>query len=160
MRDPDWKKWESDVAFMVDGDVVYASGSTDKFKGDVKTPEVLIDCKFTESSGYRLTDSMWKKLSLWARNESREPVVAVRVKGHRGCEVAVMDELFYDLISGIDTSSSEAPNEIGAKGRVIGYRMDMRPPTVIWIGRRRLVACSMESFAEMLWEWRSKSEDK
>lgn len=94
---PGWQVWEEDVASIVGGDLVKASGRLTGYKGDVKTGNLLIDCKYTETERYSLSSKMWRSVSEWATNEMRVPMIAVRFAS--GCEVGVMRLRDYEHIA-------------------------------------------------------------
>lgn len=79
-RKPDWQLWEEEMAQRVGGGLVKASGRLTGYKGDVKTSDVLIDCKHTSTQRYTLTAKTWKAVSEWAMNEMRVPMVAVKIE--------------------------------------------------------------------------------
>ena len=146
---PDWEEWERDVAYAIEsGDQVKGSGRFDMAKGDVKTHSFLIDCKYTNGSGYALTEALWDKLGAWATNEYREPVVAVRIENESAIdEVAVIPEhIYYQIVKEplrIDDSGLKRQ-----KSRKIGASMSSKRPTIFQLGRQRLVAYRFSEFAE------------
>lgn len=150
-KTPAWMVWESDVAYLLNGAKVKASGATNLFKGDVKTPTVMVDCKHTESGKYTVTAEFWKKLSSWATNEAREPVIAVRIEqpGSERCEVAVMTELFYNAVAGdgFDTGAEEPKRQ---KQKAITAKHSKAEPTVFAVGPFRLVAYGFGEFMDDL----------
>lgn len=143
MRDePLWSIWEQDVAERTAGKVVKASGMTELFKADVKTDKYLIDCKYTETDSYRLSLTMWEKICSWATNESREPVVAVRIeKGNRTpYECAVLPEYIYCKLFHVDTSMVEVHE-------MRSHKIVNKPAVEIFqIGNHRLVSLPFERF--------------
>lgn len=111
-REGAWKRWERDVCKMLDVAPVIASGSTDGYKGDAKGKDILIDAKYTSTRWYALRQDTWKKLASWARNESRRPVLAIRVDSgdeNMDGEFVVIEESYYCELFGMDTSSEDAP---------------------------------------------------
>jgi hypothetical protein len=156
--EPAWSVWENDVALSIGGSKVRASGRFSMFKGDVKTGAVMVDCKHTETGGYAVTADFWKKLSSWAVNEGREPVIAVRMDGCRDgrSEVAVVNELFYNQISssGFDTGSKEPKRQ---KQKTVSDKHSGNEPTVFSVGPFRLVAYSFEAFVEDLVGYESEA---
>lgn len=149
--EPAWSVWETDVAYDTGGSKVRASGRFSMFKGDVKTPTVMVDCKHTESGKYTVTAEFWKKLSSWAMNEAREPVIAVRIEQPEceRCEVAVMTELFYHAVAGdgFDTGAEEPKRQ---KQKAITAKHSKAEPTVFVVGPFRLVAYGFGEFMDDL----------
>lgn len=140
-----WKVWEDDVAEALNGDKVKASGMTDGYKGDVKTRTFLIDAKETASDGYAVTESFWKELSAWARNEGREPAIAIRLGSEHVYEVAVVSEMSY-----AERHPSFKPNDQlkRQKQKRMTKNMDSKNPCNFIAGKYRLVAYSFDEFAK------------
>ena len=147
MRNRDlWREWEDDVAYLTDGDIVKASGATDYAKGDVKTSEFLIDAKETRSDGFSVKDDFWSKLSTWARNEGREPAIAIRIYGESSTyEVAVVNEMSY-----AERHADYEPDDQLKKQRQkrVTCKMSGKKPTQFLVGKYRLVAYSFDEFCK------------
>ena len=90
-----WREWEDDAAEMLGIDTVKASGRLYAHKGDAKGKGLLIDCKDTQTDGYSVTETFWKELSTWARNETKEPAIAIRIEQDAVYEIAVVTEMWY-----------------------------------------------------------------
>jgi hypothetical protein len=100
-KKPGWQLWEEETAKRVGGDLVKASGRLTGYKGDVKTSDILVDCKYTETQRYTMSAKMWRSVSDWAMNEMRAPMIAVKIASGR--EVGIMRYRdFRDLWSGND----------------------------------------------------------
>ena len=146
---PDWEEWERDVAYVLSyGEKVKGSGRLDMAKGDVKSGSFLIDCKYTETSGYPLSEDFWDTLSSWAMNESREPAVAIRISKtskNEFDEIVVLSEPTYYQIA------KEPPrlDESGLKrqkSKKITASFGAKKPKLFQLGRRRLVAYRFSDF--------------
>ena len=141
-RDRPWMLWEDEVCRRLGIDSVVASGATDNYKGDCKGSTVLVDCKYTDGASYRLTSSMWRKLSGWARNESRVPLLAVMLGGGGDMKVVVMPEWYYCEISNEDTSDVDAVSRMS-----VNVSDDMRDVRhVASIGAERVVSMPFDEF--------------
>lgn len=89
-KDPKWLAWEKEVAERFEASLVAGSGRHMGYKGDVKSDEFLIDCKYTDSDKYILSAETWRTLSLWAINEKRTPLLVVKI-GKGGYEFVVFE---------------------------------------------------------------------
>ena len=139
-----WEIWEDDVAERMGADKVKASGQTYLHKGDCKTGEYLVDAKDTETDGYSVTDKFWEKLSTWARNEGKEPVIAIRIEDYNGpVEMVVVSEMWY-----CERHPSFEPEQQlkKQKQRKLTRKAAGKKPTNFLVGRYRLVAYSFEEF--------------
>ncbi len=61
------------------------SGALASHKGDVKTPEILIDSKTTIDNRITITAEMLAKITMEARQQSRQPAIQISLK--TGCTV-------------------------------------------------------------------------
>lgn len=140
-----WQVWEGDVADALGGELVKASGATDSFKGDVKTGSFLVDAKETRSGGYAVKDSFWRELSTWARNEGREPAIAIRLDGEAQYEIAVVSEMSY-----AERHADYVPDDQLRRQnqKRVTRSMAGKKPTPFLVGKYRLVAYSFAQFAE------------
>lgn len=144
-REPRWSAWEREVAEMFGGTVVVQSGRLPNHKGDVVSGGALVDCKYTESGFYRLTEPMWEKLCEWAVNMGREPVIAVSLHGAE--KVCIVRE----------TAASRIASSVEAKDVGLGKTRAIRPgtaPARFEIGRFALYALPIEDVAKALSEGR------
>lgn len=72
---------ETYIARLYGGERVVNSGQTDKNKGDVKTPDHLVECKMTGEPGKEARSSLitrMEKIADQAWEESLEPMLALR----------------------------------------------------------------------------------
>lgn len=133
-----WKVWEDDVVERTGGDKVKASGMTDFAKGDCKTGEFLIDAKDTKTDGYSVSAGFWGKLSTWARNEGREPAVAIRIEDDNGpVEIAVVSEIWYCEHHPEFEPERQLKKQ---KQRKLNRRSANKKPTSFLLDKYRLVA--------------------
>ena len=146
---PDWEEWERDVAYLINtGEKVKGSGRLDMAKGDVKSHAFLIDCKYTESNGYPLSQDFWDQLSSWAMNESREPALAVRIASENGfTEIVVVSEPTYHQISKAPVRLDESGLK-RQKSKKITASFGAKKPKLFQLGNRRLVAYRFADFIE------------
>lgn len=93
-----WAQWEETVKDKLNGKLVKASGRYVGYKGDVKTSKFLCDCKATETRIYTLTGEMWHKLSMWALNEGKMPLMAILIIPDK--EIGVVSLNDYLTITG------------------------------------------------------------
>lgn len=145
-NEPEWAKWESDFAEMVDAQKVRLSGRLSLFKGDVKDDFILADCKYTSGEFYRLTEDTWEKLADWARNESRFPVLAVKTMDAQ--LVVVPQDFYYELVRNPPTPRLKT--EIAYKTRNLGFMQSLREPVLFVVGKYKLAAYSCECFVNDL----------
>lgn len=145
MRKEAWKAWEDDVAEAIGGDLVKASGATDYHKGDVKSRTFLVDAKHTESAGYSVSESFWRELSTWARNEGREPAIAIRVESPDTHEIAVVGEMSYAERHPDFVPDDQLKKQ---KQKKVTASMAGKKPTSFLVGNYRLVAYSFAEFAK------------
>ena len=141
-----WRLWEDDVADALDGDKVKASGMTDLFKGDVRTDLLLVDAKHTAGDGYSVSAAFWSKLSSWARNEGREPAIAIRIEDENGAaEIAVVTEQFY-----AERHPEFEPDDQlrRQKQKKLTRRAAGKKPMSFLVGNFRLVAYSFDEFTK------------
>lgn len=50
-------------------------------KGDLKTDDYLIECKYTEKKGFRISDKILEKLWNEALERNKLPALVIRIKG-------------------------------------------------------------------------------
>ena len=121
---------------------VRLSGRLDMFKGDVKSERLLVDCKYTDKPSYVLTADVWDAVAGWARNESKEPAIAIKTSE---CEIAVVSEpLYYELEEHIKPIVEWEET----KSRTLGQKVDQIHPTRFNIGGYHLMAYSFEKFVD------------
>ena len=144
MKKEAWKVWEDDVVERMGGDKVKASGMTDNHKGDVKTDCHLVDAKDTEGDGYSVSASFWEKLNGWARNEGREPLIAIRIEDDNGAvEIAVVSEIWYCEHHPDFEPEQQLKKQ---KQRKLNRRSAGKKPTSFLVGRYRLIAYAFDEF--------------
>ena len=142
MRVKAWAQWEHEVADRMGGSLVKASGSTDYAKGDVKTGRFLIDCKHTGLRAYTLSLDLWSNLSSWARNEGREPMVAVRLyEMGEPIDMLVVTELAY-----AERHPDYVPPKEGrsVRNKTLLAKLIKNGPYQFSLGSNRLVVCRFE----------------
>lgn len=143
-----WESWEDEVAERLGGAKVKASGRFAMFKGDVKTGTLLVDCKRTKNSSYRLDNQTWDNLFEWGLNEGRIPALAIKCDGD-GSEIAVMADADYCHIFGVDTSGHAVASKTSSKsisGKMLSGECGI---TLFVLGRRRLVAFPFDSLVNV-----------
>lgn len=147
MRRKAWQQWENEVNEAFGLEPVIASGSTDKHKGDGRGKRLLVDAKYTRSRSYRLSGDMWRRLSEWARNESLEPMVAVKLFPDAPQRFVVTSEALYDEVVGVDTGDVVTEP---LKGVLVAHWM--QTPKVAQVGNERLVVWDFDSAVGVLGE--------
>ena len=143
-KEPLWALWENEAASRLGGRVVPSSGSTDYFKGDVVTDRWLADCKYTENDTYTLSLPMWNKVSLWARNSNKLPLICVRIA--TGTDFVVLREIDYSSLS-IDKDYSSVDARHDARSKAIGHHFSSG---VFGLGNERLVCMPFEKFEKII----------
>ena len=138
-----WQDWEDEVAEALDGDKVKCSGRLDMFKGDIKTTEWLIDAKETQTDGYAVSESFWRELSSWARNEGRNPVIAIRIENDAVHEIAVLTEISYAEMHADYQPDDQLKRQ---KQKKVTAKMAGRKPSAFQVGPYRLIAYSFDEF--------------
>lgn len=136
-----WERWESRVAEDIGGERVIGSGATDRFKGDVKSNDYLVECKWTGGNAYRLTATLWHRVSMWGRNEQRTPVVAIRAA--TGSAVVVPEWWWCERHPGADFGE-----QVMRKSKNIDPAMVADGPVGCRIGHERVVVASYGEFVE------------
>lgn len=93
-------KHEKDIAEVFNGRVQIASGAIPLvgMKGDVVSPDYLIECKATEKSFYALKRKVVEKIEKEALKCGRIPILAIRVSN--------TDYILYRIFDFIDTLSN------------------------------------------------------
>lgn len=99
-----WQAWESEVAERLNGKPVKYSGRMTGFKGDVKTKNFICDCKYTQSNKYALTGDIWYKVSTWALNENKSPMMAICIDGDELSKLIVVSA--YTMTEEISASKT------------------------------------------------------
>lgn len=92
------KNQENRVARLVDGKVTPGSGAFLFKKGDVDTPNFLIECKRTDFSQYILQLKTLEKIEKEAREKLKTPAVVVEIKTKSFVILKLSD--FIDLFPG------------------------------------------------------------
>lgn len=156
---PDWEEWERDVSYVLDhGEKVRGSGRLDMAKGDVKSKSFLIDCKYTESSGYPLYEDFWDTLSMWAMNESREPAVAIRISEPSKIEpneiVVVSEPTYYQIAK--EPAKLDESGLKRQKSKKVTASFGAKRPKLFQLGHRRLVAYRFSDFVKDVNEYESR----
>ena len=67
------------------------SGNQWHSKGDVKTPNYLIECKTTSKDSYSLKSATWSKIATEALLEGKDPLMEIEFID-RGVSLVVMDK--------------------------------------------------------------------
>lgn len=141
-----WELWEDDVAEGLHAKKVRASGRLLMYKADVKSDTMLIDCKYTSGRSYQVTASFWEEIAMWARNEMREPAIAIRCDSPV-CEIAVVREAWYGYAFKRVTSGHLTKDGIS---KSIGANcLTDKDEFVFEVGGHRLVALPYQQF-----EWK------
>lgn len=76
----EWEIFEEDVSDYLEGKRQPGSGNsciTSK-KGDIKTDEYLVECKYTNKDAYKLSFKTWEKIVVEASNAFKTPLFACR----------------------------------------------------------------------------------
>ena len=73
-----WVLFEEDVAEYLDGKRQPGSGNGPVHKGDIKSDEYLVECKYTSKEFYRLNVKTWAKIMNEAMNADKIPLFACR----------------------------------------------------------------------------------
>lgn len=77
------RRQEDGVAADTGGRRVAGSGSLPSLKGDVRCPDLLIECKTTSASSYSLTLKVLRKIEKEAEHANKEPILQVDIQGRR-----------------------------------------------------------------------------
>jgi len=85
------KLQEAKTARDFGGVITPGSGNQWHSKGDVRTPDFLVECKLTSKDSYSLKASTWSKIATEALLEGRDPVMEINFID-RGVSVVVMDK--------------------------------------------------------------------
>ena|ERR1700738_2254502 len=76
-------KQEKEVAKQNGGRVQAGSGNTWKNPRDVKTPEKLIECKYTDGARYSLSAIAWNDYKKTALQAGREPELIIEFSNYK-----------------------------------------------------------------------------
>lgn len=76
------QKSERTAAAEIGGRQMPNSGALAGMKGDVKSPEFLLEDKFTDKASYPLTLKVLKKAEQEAFQNRRKPLLRVTLQGH------------------------------------------------------------------------------
>ena len=129
---PGWQVWEEEMASRIGGELVKASGRLTGYKGDVKTSDILVDCKYTATARYALSAKMWRSVSDWAMNEMRVPMIAVRLGNGR--EVGIMrNRDFHDVIARNGGTVDGQPTSDTRIRLSFGISVKTELPVVVWM---------------------------
>ena len=74
----EWEIFEEEVAEYLDGVRQPGSGNGPIKKGDVKSSDYLVECKFTSKKDYRLSANTWDKICEEALNAGLNTLFACR----------------------------------------------------------------------------------
>lgn len=140
-------KHEKDIAEVFNGRVQIASGAIPLvgMKGDVVSPDYLIECKATEKSFYALKRKVVEKIEKEALKCGRIPILAIRVSNTDYILYRVFD--FIDTLSdikGIDCKESLKLSET--------YLASLGDENVINIGNTLWNLLPLEIFSEVYLE--------
>lgn len=83
---------ETKAAKLFGGRTQLASGALRHAKGDVKTPDFLIEDKVTDKKSYSVTRKVWDKIRKEACAVSRTPLLRVTIAGET---VIVCEEHYF-----------------------------------------------------------------
>ena len=102
---------EKSVAKDLNARTVVASGALWSAKADVRSDNLLVECKTTDKDFYSITLATWEKIEREAvRDGLRIPVMCVDIKGGKERYAVYLENHFkhykgcYDINSDIDTS--------------------------------------------------------
>lgn len=87
---PKWQKKEFNDVDDFNGKETKASGRTWADKGDVKTPEWLIDSKYTSKKSYSISLKTWDKLYEQALMSFRKPLLSLQIQDE--AELVIVDK--------------------------------------------------------------------
>lgn len=98
-----WTSSEKEIARRIKGKVVPGSGSQTFAKGDVKNSRVLIENKFTEKDGFRITKRLLKKIEAEAAESNAEGRIPIlRIDFGSRCYYVIRDSDFDGLGGSLD----------------------------------------------------------
>lgn len=109
------KKHEHDIADTFDGKVVIASGALYFAKGDVITPDFLIECKATQKPYYTLKRTIIEKIEKEALKCGRLPLLAIRIMDNDFILFRLFDFKDEDFNADVDLKESFKLNLSSAK---------------------------------------------
>ena len=147
----EWELWEDYVTDSLQAQKVKASGRMTLFKGDVKSDTFLVDCKYTSGRSYAVTASFWEEVCMWARNEMREPAIAIRCAAPNA-EIAVVRESWYCYCFEKATAGIITKN--GLSKSVSANVLAEKDEFIFEVGGHRLVALPYAQF-----EWKVLSNE-
>ena len=153
VKKENWEMWEDDVADSLRAHKVKASGRLSLYKADVKSDTMLIDCKLTQKRSYAVTGKFWEELAMWARNESREPAIAIRCDTPF-IDIAVVREPWYCYV--FDKSTAGVMTKDGISKSIGAACIDGKDEFVFEVGGYRLVAFPYQQFAWKVLEIESR----
>lgn len=101
------RKQEEKVAKELNGRPTPASGALWGAKGDVKSEQFLVECKFTDSDYYALSKKVWRKIEKEALSDNfRTPLMCIEVLGESCAVIRREDfEMYYG--KAVDTEAFE-----------------------------------------------------
>lgn len=92
------KLQEARAAKDYGGSITPGSGNQWHSKGDVITPEFLIECKTTQYTSYNLTSYTWRKIREEAVLINRTPAMEIEVDG---LHLVVLDKEDFRELAGL-----------------------------------------------------------
>lgn len=109
------KEHENFIAETLNGKVVIASGALYFAKGDVITPDFLIECKATQKTYYTLKRTIIEKIEKEALKCGRLPLLAIRILDKDFILFRVFDFKAVDFDADLDLKESFKLNLSSAK---------------------------------------------
>lgn len=100
-KNPEWARFEEDVATYIDGVRQEGSGCSPIAykKGDVRSDDLLVECKYTSKDCYTLSNKTWEKIYAEAVSCFKTPLFACRSKAG---DFLVGSALDFDVPEGAD----------------------------------------------------------
>lgn len=81
---------EEYVADLLGGRRTPSSGAADNDKGDILTPENLVEAKYTENKSVSLKRETWEKIHHEAWGRGRRPAMAIRFRDEKNLDLVVL----------------------------------------------------------------------
>lgn len=168
-----WSVWEEEVAQSINsGNLVKASGRLDMFKGDVKTDELIVDCKYTNNDAFVISFDLFTAIKTWAINEMRAPALAICIDPENKYgqldqesihKIAVVPAWFYNELDGLPMSTQYEEEPVIQSSKTIGKKIykDGKHHR-FYIGNKFrkaiLIALPFDEFVEMVNRYEDKKE--
>lgn len=81
---------EEYVASLLGGRRTPRSGALDNDKGDIITPENLIEAKYTENKSLSIKRETWEKIHHEAHGRARRPAMTLRFRDEKNLDLIVL----------------------------------------------------------------------